>query len=172
MTKHYNEDDMHIWQDEIETLIDPDIEHTKRVVKMLEDSPYKFKLTGSRYFEKKCRNPETIATTEFTDYDFYAPNQERIHKWLLETGEFECITSDAAMYAMDDDVCAIFSGIRSNVQVILRFEAEMYHGVLISIDPEFYRDYLWKSGPNQPKREQIQAIFNQLYKTYREGQRA
>jgi hypothetical protein len=116
-----------------------------------------FSLGGSRYMATKY--PDIIKINENTDWDFYCDvNDTAAVQWIADNGIY-MVSSTA--YPFDDLAEKIVVG--NDFQIIVRKDAVKYKRVLDLIDPEFYRDYLWKSGPNKPGRGQIQAIFNQLF---------
>lgn len=121
--------------------------------------PGRFLQCGSRWFAD--RYPDIIQIKETTDWDFYCNDSEHNHNRLLELG-FRRIADQNPVYPLDDLAVAIYAF--ADVQVIVRTDTARYSKTILRIDPEFYRDYLWKSGPNKPERTQIQRIFNQLFK--------
>lgn len=121
--------------------------------------PGRFFQCGSRWFAD--RYPDIIQVKETTDWDFYCHDSEHNHDRLLELG-FHRVAEHNGIYPLDDLAVAIYAF--ADVQVIVRTDAARYSKTILRIDPEFYRDYLWKSGPNKPERVQIQRIFNQLFK--------
>jgi hypothetical protein len=119
----------------------------------------RFHLTGSRYFAQKF--PVVIVVSDSTDWDFYCAPFEGHFDVLDELG-FK-LTVGSNLYPYDDLACNIF--VAPGCQVITRSDVDLYTKTIESINPVFYRDYLWKSGPNKPGRDQIQATFNQLFRT-------
>ena len=118
-----------------------------------------FQLAGSRYMANKY--PEIIQVTESTDWDFYCDvSNVVLLNWLASNGVYQ--VRERNVYPFDALADSIFIG--SDFQVIVRTDAEKYKKVIDLIDPEFYRDYLWKSGKNKTSRDQIQAIFNQMFR--------
>lgn len=115
------------------------------------------RLCGSRYMAQL--HPDIIQVTDDTDWDFYAADSAVVYNRLIELGLSPVLNSH---YSFDDLVSYVFIG--SNFQVILRSDCYTYSRVIRNFDPEFYRDYLWKSGPNKPSREQIQRIMNQMFR--------
>lgn len=69
------------------------------------------------------------------------------------------------IYPLDDLAIAIVKLNSSDAQIIMRSDANLYSNVQRTISPSFYRDYLWKSGPNTPSRAQIMQTYNQLFRT-------
>lgn len=119
-------------------------------------------LCGSRYFAAKY--PAWIQIKEDTDWDyFFDSSRTDIHDRLLASGFIAVIAVIAGPYTFDHLVHTIYTHPEKNVQVIARREPRVYRGVIETMAPQFYRDYLWKSGPMKPTRDQIQAIFNQLF---------
>ena len=121
--------------------------------------PTRFLQCGSRWFADVY--PDVIQINEFTDWDFYCLDSEHNHKRLVELG-FHHVTNGTSQYPLDDLTIAIYQF--ADVQVVVRSDTAHYAKTILRIDPEFYRDFLWKSGPNAPKRPEIQRIFNQLFK--------
>ena len=118
-------------------------------------------LGGSRFMAKKY--PKIISVTAHTDHDFYIQDSPAIRQLLKELGGQE--HTYATPPYCDDDCNAIYLFPIDGCQVVLRKNAYAYNKMFDTIDGEFYRDYLWKSGPNKPQREQIKAIINQLLRT-------
>ena len=120
-------------------------------------------LCGSRSFA--MRYPEIIKVNEDTDWDFYAKDTPQMRKWLEDNGFSACAAAHLA-YA-DDDTLGIFTKTLddgTSVEVTLRKDPARYSFVLRNlISPTYYRDYLWKSGPNKPCREMIRAQMDHLY---------
>lgn len=124
----------------------------------------KCKLGGSRYFAMKY--PDIIQIKKTADWDFYAQDSKEIIDALLSRGYYIAYTPMCGYYDGDTNLSKIFKHTEfQEIQVLLRHDVELYKKVIRSISPEFYRDYLWKSGPNYCAREQIQSIFNQLFET-------
>lgn len=121
--------------------------------------PGRFFQCGSRWFAEKY--PDVIQINDSTDWDFYCLDSERNHKTLTDLGFFRAAGLDW-IYSLDDLAVAIYTF--ADVQVVVRSDVARYYRTIQRIDPEFYRDFLWKSGPNKPERNQIQRIFNQLFK--------
>ena len=119
----------------------------------------KLRLGGSRYFAE--RYPTTIQVTEDTDYDFYCADVPEVRRALAMLGMTEMVN----FYGKDDLFVTMFLSPDSKCQVLVRSRAALYREVMESISPTFYRDFLWKSGPNTPPQEQIRAIMNQLFRT-------
>lgn len=113
---------------------------------------------GSRRMAEKY--PTLIRLKPTTDYDFYiqdtVENRNKLSQYI--TGTF----IDTHGYG-DIDAACIF--LLKDCQVVLRHDAAKYKTMFESLSGEFYRDYLWKSGPNKPSKDQIQAIINQLLTT-------
>lgn len=143
-------------------------------VEVIDQSPptFLFHLGGSRRMaeivtEKKSKVIVTISPT--TDYDYYATWSSAIASYLMQNGfqetYFTCHSGNSPQgYEADTEVEEIF--YHDNVQVVLRKDASLYYDIFESIDPEFYVEYLWKSGPQAPNRPQITDIFNALYRAY------
>lgn len=122
------------------------------------------KLGGSRYFAMKY--PDIIQVKKTTDWDFYAQDTTETRNALVNRGYYLAYSIDKDEYEGDTNLNQIYKHIEfPEIQVLLRYDVELYTKVIKSIEPEFYRDYLWKSGPNYCSRDQIQAIFNQLFET-------
>ena len=120
-----------------------------------------FKLAGSRYMAQKF--PEIIVLKKYTDWDFYCGvNDTEALNFIAAAGLHKVKPGKETVYPFDALADSIFLGI--DFQIIVRTDPEKYGRVIESLDPEFYRDYLWKSGPNCPQRKQIQDIFNQLFR--------
>lgn len=127
-----------------------------------------FLLTGSRYFNKYA--PEIVPVEQMTDYDFTAPAS---NPWLKEfeaspgvkrvdiNPDYEA--KDVAYWLMYDEPTPneFSSGLtqkKPQIQVIVRPTDEIYRAyreVFMRITPEFYRDYLWKSAPGNPKDKKL-----------------
>lgn len=98
-----------------------------------------------------------------TDYDFYATYSTEIESFLLKNEFYE---SSHGGYELDTEAVIIYK--KDNVDVILRKNAEMYHRVFSSIDPDIYYHLLWKSSPDRLiDKKYIQLIFNTLFKIAR-----
>jgi len=135
---------------------------------LLDKAPYKFYLGGSRRMAQRAveQNAATIIEIdETTDYDFYADYSEQVLTWLVENGFTHTASSVGVQNGRDDylDNEALAIVERDNVQIVLRKSADFYGKVFESIDPVFYRAYLWKSSPLIANREAIQPIFNALF---------
>lgn len=126
-------------------------------------APEPITLCGSRGFA--MRYPEIIKVNDDTDWDFYAKHTPQMCKWMEDNGFSACAAAHLA-YA-DNDTLGIFTKTLddgTSVEVTLRKDPARYGFVLRSlISPTYYRDYLWKSGPNKPCREMIRAQMNHLY---------
>lgn len=122
-------------------------------------------LGGSRYFA--LNYPDIIQINKDTDWDFYAQDSDKIFDTLMGRGYYSKFNTNS-IYVGDDLLSNIMVNDKfPSIQVLLRTDAKLYTKVVESLAPEFYRDYLWKSGPNYCARGQIQSIFNQLFKTVR-----
>lgn len=122
--------------------------------------PTRFLQCGSRWFAD--RYPDIIQISDQTDWDFYCLHTDSNIKILDELG-FKCVAENkGCIYPLDDLAVSIY--MRCDVQVITRTDTAKYAKTLLHIDPLFYRDFLWKSGPKRPERSQIQCILNQLFK--------
>lgn len=121
-----------------------------------------FQLCGSRYMAKM--HPDIITVNEHTDWDFFCDSSDSAaYDWLMSNTNGVAVYNNENMkYGFDDLATQIFMG--QDFQVIVRKDAVKYKQVMHRLDPEFYRDYLWKSGPNSCSRDQIQRIFNQMFK--------
>lgn len=142
-------------------------------IDILEQSPHRFFLGGSRRMAKRFEEtfgdccpyladdcPKFgIFVTEDTDYDFYVTYDFKIEKFLIDNG-FE--RSSANDYYLDTECVVIYC--KDNVQVVLRHNAEFYQTVFENIDLEVYYHYLWKSSPTKPNRALIGNIFNMIFK--------
>lgn len=120
--------------------------------------------SGSRYFANISKK---IQITPSTDYDFYMQYNDANLELIKN---FDCsvrYTYDPR-YPFDDLAVAIVTLSNDNAQIIIRSDAALYGKVQQSILGDFYHDYLWKSGPNKPQREQIMRIYNQLFITARQ----
>ena len=128
----------------------------------------KLTLCGSRFFA--ATNPSLIVVKPHTDWDFFCGEDPQIEKELIDAGFYLVQPSREHLdrYPYDDLALRMYQTITGEVQVVVRSDAELYDRVLQSIDPLFYRDFLWKSGPNKPEREQIQRIMNQLFAVAKE----
>ena len=122
---------------------------------------------GSRYFADIA--PTYVQISEHTDYDFFGGVEMKDE--LLSLGLLEVIGRSTDLYdLMDNDAAAILASDDRKIQVVLRFNPALYNKMHTSISPEFYRDYLWKSGASMPERKQIRAIINQLLVSVRYAQ--
>lgn len=122
---------------------------------------------GSRYFA--AIGPSYVQVGEDTDYDFFCGIEMKDE--LLALGLRVVIDRGGDLYElMDNDAAAILVSDDIKVQVVLRFNPALYNKMHTSISPEFYRDYLWKSGNSRPERKQIRAIINQLLASVRHAQ--
>ena len=122
---------------------------------------------GSRYFA--AIGPSYVQVGEDTDYDFFCGVEMKDE--LLSLGLLEVIVRSTELYdLMDNDTAAILASEDRKIQVVLRFNPALYNKMHNSISPEFYRDYLWKSGVSNPERKQIRAIINQLLVSVRHAQ--
>lgn len=120
------------------------------------------KLCGSRYFN--AIDPEIVPVTEHTDYDYFVQANSAKEKVLEEAGFKKYNFSS---YSLDDQVVSIWSYVSPEgyrMQVIMRKNEGLYQKVIGNIPPWFYQKYLWKSGPFANPRQQIQDMFNLLYR--------
>lgn len=124
-------------------------------------------LCGSRYFALKF--PDIIKIDKDSDWDFYVQETDEIYNTLIDRGYTPQLYNqgDPAYHGDELLSCIMINTRFPYTQVLLRTDAKLYTKVIKSISPEFYRDYLWKSGPNYCIRENIQNIFNQLFRTAR-----
>lgn len=120
--------------------------------------------SGSRYFANLNKK---IAITPSTDYDFYMQYSDENLK-LIENFNCSVRYTHDPRYPFDDLAVAIVTLHNDNAQIIMRSDAALYNKVQQTIHSDFYHDYLWKSGPNKPQREQIMRIYNQLFNTARQ----
>ena len=129
----------------------------------------KLTLCGSRYFA--ATNPSLINVEPHTDWDFFCGEDPQIEKELLDAGFYlvQPAREHLDRYPYDDLALRIYQTTTREVQVIVRSDPELYDKVLLSIGALFYRDFLWKSGPNKPERDQIQRIMNQLFTVAKES---
>ena len=121
-------------------------------------------LGGSRYMNQKY--PDVISVSEDTDWDYYCQDHDVIREELLKIPGMYLVQpaeQNKVQYPYDDLAIDIYQSLDKKCQVIVRSNVDKYSKVMANINPEFYRDYLWKSGPNKPDRYQIQRIFNQLF---------
>ena len=118
-------------------------------------------LCGSRYFNQKYPDIISFENSNNRDYDFFAQYSDELVQLLEQHGFYN--VKAHSQYPFDDLAISILIHPSYQCQVILRKDAEKYKRVIERIKPEFYRDYLWKSGPNAIQKEQIMAIFNQLF---------
>jgi hypothetical protein len=134
-------------------------EEARKLAKELEQYGGRFLPCGSRWFAE--RYPSAIQIDDsVTDFDFYCMDTESNRKILDDLGFY--FTQNVPVYPLDDLAVAIYC--KDKIQVIVRSDTAKYANTILNIQPEFYRDFLWKSGPNKPERMQIQRIFNQLFK--------
>ena len=137
-----------------------------------------YTLSGSRLFASKS---DLIKINDETDYDFCAEYSKEESLKLEEIG-LECIIGESVQDYTDmtsveigleciigesvqdyTDMTSVEIWIAPKIQVVLRKDCIGWMKMINSITPEFYRDYVWKSGPNFPKRQAIKDILNQLY---------
>ena len=135
------------------------------ILATLETSKFKFFLGGSRRMNQK--EPELIPIQTCTDWDFYCEYSDEVIGYLEGLG-FKATGTDQKYW--DDECLGImkYGDILNEpaIQVVLRRDPMFYRMVFESITPEFYYDYLWKSGGSPlMHQERIQQIFNQLFRT-------
>lgn len=99
-----------------------------------------------------------ITVTEDTDYDFYATYHKGLETALIDLG---FVLSPANEYYLDSECISIYC--KDNIQIVLRYDAELYKTVFDNIDLQVYYTYLWKSSPTQPDRAMIGPFFNMLF---------
>lgn len=124
------------------------------------------KIGGSRYMN--ANYPSIIQINESTDWDFYiqknTENESRISE-LQKSGAVgkveKSIAENSPLYPYDNLTDSIYLG--SDFQLVVRTDADKYSKVMSRLDPNFYRDFIWKSGPNKPSRDSIMRIMNQLF---------
>lgn len=137
----------------------PDLEtEANKARDFLLANPDRFFLCGSRYFTQKY--PNFITVNDDTDWDFCCDDTPE-NRALLQKFQFFSV-NQINMYPIDD--LAVEIQCLLNVQVVIRSDSEKYIRVIDRIDPEFYRDFLWKSGPCKPEKVNILRIFNQLFR--------
>jgi hypothetical protein len=130
-------------------------------IEKLKGLPHQFFLGGSRRMAVLgAERGIVFALRPGTDYDFYATWEQEVVADLKNAG-FTKTSTEYEYY--DDETVAIM--IMDDVQIVLRKDAEFYSNVFENINPQFFHDYLWKSGPNSPSPDQIRNIFNQLFQT-------
>ena len=124
-------------------------------------------MSGSRYFNGK--DPSLVPIDEDTDFDFYCQYIEGETEKILERFNCRVTWGTNAAYPLDGLAVGVVELHDEPVQIILRSNAALYTRVQSSISVDFYRNYLWKRGPNKPQRAQIQDIYNQLFKIAETG---
>lgn len=131
------------------------------------NSQYKqFILCGSRKFEQA---DWVIKTDSCTDYDYIAPYCNENRGILKSIGFIVRINKSdhTNQDYMDNTAVELWTnyGSVNRIQIILREDNDTWAKMLDNIDPTFYYNYLWKSGPNKPTCTTIRDIFNQLYRS-------
>lgn len=134
----------------------------RTIMSMLE-SKFEFFLGGSRSMVKRGAK---VTITKNTDYDFYANDSQEIRKFL---SDLEFVANPGMNDYFDDDAVYIVKYIaeQTKIDVVLRKDAKFYREVFESISPEMYAKHLWKSNP-ECKRENIQPLFNEMFRIARE----
>ena len=111
-------------------------------------------------------HPDEIKIGPNTDYDLYT----KYSKW----GAFDLYRLGFMPYGedysygegygeCDNDVHSIWS--KNNVQIVFRYNIEMYKQVFDNLPVEFYKKYIWKSsGQCVTDTKQKIALFNALLK--------
>lgn len=134
------------------------------LTQVLECQDHKFYLGGSRRMAE--RDPKVIKINALgTDYDFYITYTKEVYEFL--TGIGFRVSASSYKYLDDNAELVMYysNGPFENIQVVLRKDAEVYHRMFENISPEFYRDNIWKSGPNHLTQHQIRETINTLLKT-------
>lgn len=148
-----------------------DFSATKDTIGELNKLPFQIYLGGSRRMadrfsvehlpvcEELLAYPTfNISVTEDTDYDFYATYHKGLEESLIDLG---FVLSPANEYYLDSECVKIYC--KDNIQIVLRYDAELYKTVFDNINLEVYYTYLWKSSPTQPNRDMIGPFFNMLF---------
>lgn len=125
---------------------------------LLSSSSFDFYLGGSRFMHEKYPHQFPIGID--TDWDFYCDDSPQLRNFLHDAGFI--MSSDSVYF--DDECLAIFKH-RENIQVVIRRDAKFYRNVMVSINPDYYYNDLWKSSPTMSPatRLLIGARFNQLF---------
>ena len=129
-----------------------------------------FHLSGSRLFH--CFDPTVIKVSADTDWDFCGEYAPEAVDFLTGLG-FEVSTPLDDEYTDDSArmVMSLYTEMDNGViQVVLRRDVDAFMSMIYSVSPHFYRDVLWKSGPNGPMRETIRDTINQLLAVHTAGQ--
>lgn len=127
------------------------------------------RLCGSRHFHEL--DPDLIPITNETDWD-YCGEYSLDAVSLLSANGFDTTTNLDHEYT-DDSARMVLTNhnCTPQVQVVLRTNVDEYLSILNSITPEYFNEFLWKSGPNHPTPAQIKATINQLMATHKVGQK-
>jgi hypothetical protein len=128
-----------------------------------------YHLCGSRLFHQF--SPNTVPVTAQTDWDFCGEFSPDAIVFLTDLG-FKITTSIDHEYT-DNSTRLVLSNhtAEGSVQVSLRTNVDEHMSMLHSVTSEYFRDFLWKSGPNHPSPDQIKASINQLLATHKAGQK-
>jgi hypothetical protein len=104
-----------------------------------------------------------IAIDDSTDWDFYvsADQGEIISTLINDFGMAQSPRDKNELYPYDILTTNIL--YTAGVQIVVRSDCDIYTKVLEQIPGDFYRDFLWKSGPNKPSKEQIQRILDMMF---------
>lgn len=126
-------------------------------IQVLFNSP-QFNLTGSRYWNSI--NPYLIPVSPTTDWDFYCQHSPENIARLEGLGFLD--TYQDELYRDNSAECVYVHPEAQNIQVVTRKSVHVYKQVMDFIHIGYYRDFLWKSGPNKPKRAVIRERINTL----------
>lgn len=127
-----------------------------------------FRLGGSRRMNQI--NPEVVPIKDDTDWDLYAQDTQRNHLILRSYG-FQLQPAPRRNY-WDNLLSEMYKHPDYNIEVLLRTDMEHYTYCFDSIDPQYFRDHLWKSAPGRSSllsetenfRAKVQRYFNQIFR--------
>lgn len=123
----------------------------KSAMKILEESPYVFVLTGSRRFL-----PEQV--TQHTDYDFFATYSVNLHQDLLKAG-FVNTFRYSANY-LDRECILVLE--KENVDVQLRKNATYFESVCKYLDKNPALTTMMRRFPKEQRAEIWNILFDHI----------
>lgn len=124
---------------------------------------------GSRYFSSRFPDIIPPSAVAKSDIDLFAPDTTEIRLGLIQAGFVENLVLSKSGY-FDSITTGLFEKLTKSgltMQVTLKSDAELYRSALLGIDGVYYRDHLWKSGPNKPTIFEIQNILEDLFRRER-----
>lgn len=125
---------------------------------------------GSRYFSSRFPDIISPSAVAKADIDLFASDTTEIRLRLIQAGFVE----NQNVWYFDSITTGLFKKkTRSGLvmQVALKSDTELYRNVLNDITGEYYRDHLWKSGPNKPTSDRIRKILEDLFEQGRNKRR-